>query len=37
MLIHHDLTVKMTVKSRGAKESSRHDNGLHAPLMIEWE
>jgi len=31
------LTVNLTVKMVRAEKSSRYDNGLQAPLMIEWE
>jgi hypothetical protein len=31
------LTVNLTVKMVVAEKISRHDNGLQAPLMIEWE
>lgn len=37
MLMPHDLTVSMTVKDSGARETATHDNGLQTPLMIEWE
>jgi hypothetical protein len=31
------LTVNLTVKMLRADKSSRRDNGLQVPLMIEWE
>jgi hypothetical protein len=31
------MTVKLTVKMVRADQSSRRDNGLPEPLMIEWE
>jgi len=31
------LTVNLTVKMMVAEKSSIRDNGLQAPLMIEWE
>ena len=31
------MTVDLTVKMLLAEQSSMHDNGLHVPLMIEWE
>jgi hypothetical protein len=31
------MTVNLTVKMLLAEESYRRDNGLQAPLMIEWE
>jgi hypothetical protein len=31
------LTVNLTVKMRVAEKTSIGDNGLQAPLMIEWD
>lgn len=31
------LTVNLTVKMARVAKSSRRDNGLQVPLMIEWE
>ena len=31
------MTVDLTVEMLLAENSSIHDNGLEAPLMIEWE
>jgi len=31
------LTVNLTVKTLLAERTSKWDNGLHMPLMIEWE
>lgn len=31
------MTVNLTVKMLRAEKSSIRDNGLQAPLMIEWE
>jgi hypothetical protein len=31
------LTVNLAVKMMVSEKSSLRDNGLHAPLMIEWE
>jgi hypothetical protein len=31
------ITVNLTVKMLPAEKSSIRDNGLQAPLMIEWE
>jgi len=31
------LTVNLTVKMLPAEKSSLRDDGLHVPLMIEWE
>ena len=32
-----DLTVDLTVEMLSVERTSIRDNGLHAPLMIEWE
>jgi len=31
------LTVNLTVKALLAERTSKWDNGLHMPFMIEWE
>ena len=31
------MTVNLTVKMLLVEKTSIHDNGLQAPLMIEWE
>ena len=31
------MTVDLTVEMLVTEKSSRYDNGLQAPLMIEWE
>jgi hypothetical protein len=31
------MTVNLTVEMVVAEKTSRHANGLQAPLMIEWE
>ena len=31
------MTVNLTVEMLLTEKSSRRDNGLEAPLMIEWE
>jgi len=31
------MTVDLTVEMLGAERTTVHNNGLHAPLMIEWE
>jgi len=31
------MTVNLTVEMLGAEETTKHNNGLQVPLMIEWE
>jgi hypothetical protein len=31
------MTVNLTVEMLGAEKTTMRNNGLHAPLMIEWE
>jgi hypothetical protein len=31
------MTVNLTVEMLGAEKITKHNNGLQAPLMIEWE